>query len=220
MSPLFTSQARRLGMVSGVVSVALTLVYVVVLGVGLLTLPAPDQPITGALFVALEALILCLMPALVMLFVAIRAWASAGTQPYGTAALVFMALVAGVTCGMHFVILTVSHHPAVARLEAAPFLFSFTWPSVAYALDVLAWDVFFPLAVLCAAVVFQGSPLQVWIRRLLVLSGVLAFAGLSGVVTGDMQLRNVGIVGYAVVFPVAAALVALEFRRARVQPVA
>jgi len=35
---------------------------------------------------------------------------------------------------------------------------------------------------------------------MMIASGVLALAGLSGVVVGDMQLRNIGIVGYVGVF--------------------
>jgi hypothetical protein len=44
-------------------------------------------------------------------------------------------------------------------------------------------------------------------------SGVLALAGLAGVFLNDMQVRNIGIVGYAVVFPVAAALIGILFWR-------
>ena len=50
-------------------------------------------------------------------------------------------------------------------------------------------------------------------RALLLASGRLALAGLSGLVLDDMRLRGVGIVGYAVVFPVAAALLAVLFYR-------
>ncbi len=49
---------------------------------------------------------------------------------------------------------------------------------------------------------------------LMIASGVLALAGLSGVVVGDMQVRNIGIVGYVGVFPVVAALLAVLFYRA------
>jgi hypothetical protein len=86
-----------------------------------------------------------------------------------------------------------------------------------YALDILAWDVFFALAVLFAAPVFSGSTLARWIRWLLVLSGVLALAGLIGVATADMGLRNIGILGYSGVFPVAALLLAVLFHRTRRQ---
>ncbi|MFN2371195.1 MAG: hypothetical protein ABR506_08585 [Candidatus Krumholzibacteriia bacterium] len=94
-----------------------------------------------------------------------------------------------------------------------PLVLSFRWPSVVYALDILAWDVFFPLAMLLAAPVFAGGGFVGWIRRLMVTSGLLALAGLAGVVTGNMQLRNVGIVGYVGVFVVVAGLLAVLFKR-------
>lgn len=90
---------------------------------------------------------------------------------------------------------------------------SFRWPSVPYALDILAWDVFFALSVLFAAPAFRGNRLATSIRGTLIASGVLALAGLSGVIVGDMQLRSIGIVGYAGVFPVAALLLAILFHR-------
>jgi hypothetical protein len=71
-----------------------------------------------------------------------------------------------------------------------------------------------PLSVLSAAPVFGGSRLATSIRVLLIASGVLALGGLSGVIVGDMQLRNIGIVGYVGVFPVAAVLLAILFYRA------
>jgi hypothetical protein len=38
-----------------------------------------------------------------------------------------------------------------------PLFLSFKWPSVSYALTILAWDVFFALSVLFAAPVFGGN---------------------------------------------------------------
>jgi hypothetical protein len=78
----------------------------------------------------------------------------------------------------------------------------------------LAWDVFFAFAVLFAAPVFSGNRLARSIRVLLIASGALSLAGLSGVVVGDMQLRMIGVVGYAGVFPIAALLLAILFYRA------
>jgi hypothetical protein len=94
-----------------------------------------------------------------------------------------------------------------------PLVFSFEWPSVAYALDILAWDVFFALSMLFAAPVFSGSRLSAWIRALMVASGSLALVGRSGVVAGDMRLRNIGIVGYVGVFLIVAVLLAVLFCR-------
>jgi hypothetical protein len=128
---------------------------------------------------------------------------------------VFMGLLAGLTCSLHFVILTLGRQPEFARQSWSPLVVSFNWPSVAYALDILGWDVFFALSMLFAAQAFWGSRLAVWIRVLMIASGMLALAGLSGVVVGDMQLRNIGIVGYVGVFIVVAALLAILFYRAR-----
>lgn len=94
-----------------------------------------------------------------------------------------------------------------------PLLLSFQWPSVAYALDILAWDGFFALSVLFAAPVFSGSRLTAAIRALLIASGVLSLGGLSGVIVGDMRLRNIGVIGYVGVFPVVALLLTILFHR-------
>jgi hypothetical protein len=66
-----------------------------------------------------------------------------------------------------------------------------------------------------AAPVLSGSRLATSIRVLMIVSGVLALAGLSGVVAGDMQLRNIGIVGYLVLFLVVAGLLGVLFYRTR-----
>lgn len=65
------------------------------------------------------------------------------------------------------------------------------------------------------APVFSGGQPARWIRALMIISGVLAFAGLAGAATGDMQLRNIGIVGYLLVFLVVAALLGVLFYRTR-----
>ena len=43
------------------------------------------------------------------------------------------------------------------------------------------------------------------------LSGAIALAGLSGVATNDMRLRNIGIVDYALLFPMVTTLLAVLF---------
>jgi hypothetical protein len=155
------------------------------------------------------------MPVMVALMVVVHAWAPVHAKALSLISLVFMGLLAGVTCSLHFVILTLSRQPEFTGQPWLPLVFSFSWPSIAYALDILGWDVFFALSMLFAAPVFRGSRLAAWIRVLMIASAVLALAGLSGVVAGEMQLRNIGIVGYVGVFLVVAALLVLLFYRAR-----
>jgi hypothetical protein len=210
----FTARARRLGIAAAAATVILGIAYAVTLVAGFLSLQSPQQPIGDPLFSILEILIIITMPVMIALMVALHAWASQETKAFSLMALVFMGLLAGLTCSLHFVILTVSRQPAFARLSWLPLFLWFKWPSIAYALDILAWDVFFPLSVLSAAPIFRGSRLARSIRALMIVSGVLALGGLSGAIVGDMQLRNIGIAGYAGVFPVAALLMVILFYRA------
>src|ERR671910_311614 len=210
----FTATARSLGIVSAAATVILLVAYAVTLIVGLASLESPQQPIGDPMFTILEVLIISMMPAMVALMVAVHAWAPSSAKTLTLTSLIFMSLLAGVTCSLHFMILTLSRQPEFAGQPWLPLVFSFEWPSVAYALDIVGWDVFFALSMLFAAPVFSGSRLAAWIRVLMIASGVIALAGLIGVVAGDMQLRNIGIVGYVGVVLIVAALLAVFFYRA------
>jgi hypothetical protein len=210
----FTATARRLGIFSATASVVLLIAYAVTLAGGLASLESPQQPIGDPMFTILEVLIIAMMPAMVALMVSVHAWAPEHAKTLSLTSLVFMGLLAGVTCVVHFCVLTLSRQPEFAGQPWESLIFPFTWPSVVYALDILAWDIFFPLSMLFAAPVFRGSRLAAWICVLMIASGVLALAGLSGVVVGDMQLRNIGIVGYVGVFLIVAALLTVLFYRA------
>ena len=218
LASTFTESARKLGVISAFGFALLCLVYAVTLVVGFLSLQSAQEPIGDPLFSILEVLIIVMAPLMVVMIATVHAWAPEESKVFSMISLVFVSLMAGVTCSVHFVMLTVSRQAALSELTWAPLFLSFRWPSVVYALDILAWDVFFALSVLFAAPVFAGSRLAVWIRALLIVSGILALAGLSGVVEGDMQLRNVGIIGYAGVFPIAALLLAILFLRAKPRP--
>jgi hypothetical protein len=213
VAPTFSASARRLGLVTAVGCALLTGVYAATLVAGLRSLQAPQLPIGDSYFSILEILIIVLAPFMVALMGAVHAWPPAESKVSSLLAVGFAGLLAGVTCSVHVVILLVGRHAASSGVAGIPLFFSFTWPSVPYALDILAWDVFFALAVLFAAAAFKGDGLAKWIRALLVTSGILALAGLTGV-AGDMRLRAIGIVGYVGVFPVAVGLMALLFRRA------
>lgn len=194
----------------------LGLIYAGVLTVGLLTLPSSQQPISGRWFTAMEMLTLATAPAMVALMAVLHARASPDRRAFGVVAIAFMAICATITSCVHFAILTLGREPAFVAQPWADRVFSFRWPSLAYALDILAWDVFFPLAALCAAATVQGAGLLRAARALLYASAGLAFAGLLGLPLGDMNVRNIGILGYAAAFPIAAALLGRAYGRADV----
>jgi hypothetical protein len=168
----------------------------------------------------LEILIIVVSPAMVALTVALHAGATTDRKSLALVSVVFMSMMAAVTCAVHFVVLTLASQPVFVSEPWARLVFSFQWPSVAYALDILAWDVFFPVAALFAAMSVQGSGLVSAVRVLLYASAALAFLGLAGVAAENMQVRNVGIIGYAILFPIAAGLLASFFRKVGIESAA
>jgi hypothetical protein len=201
---------KRLAVAAAFAVALLCFFYAVVLAVSLLTLPSPTHQIRDPWFTLMESLIIAIAPAMVVLTIGLHSWAPLRLKPFALTAGVFMGMCAAVTCTVHFGILTLARQPSFAQSEWAPMVFSFQWPSVAYALDIVAWDFFFAIPACFAAASIDGAGLAGAARKLLYVSGALAFAGLAGIPLANMQVRNIGIIGYAVLFPVAAALLGVN----------
>ncbi len=213
----FTSQHRAIGRAAAWAVFFLLVVYAVTTGLGFLSLKSPQDPIGDPFFSIMELLIVLIAPLMVVSMVAVHAYAPVEVKGYSLTALVFMILLAGITSSVHFVMLTVSRQIEATGLTWVPLFLSFKWPSVIYTLDILAWDWFFALSMLFAAPVFKGGRLELTVRMLMIASGVLSLAGLIGVPLADMQVRNIGIIGYAVVALVVFLLLGIVF--GRTQPV-
>ena len=206
----FTLQHRTIGRAAAWAVFCLGIVYAVTTILGFRSLKSPDDAICDPFFSVMELLIIFIAPFMVVSMVAVHAYAPPDAKIYSLTALIFTILMAGITSSVHFVILTMSR-----QLEAnsVSWLLSFKWPSVAYTLDILAWDWFFALSMLFAAPVFGVGRLEQTVRILMIVSGVLSLAGLIGVPLANMQIRNIGIIGYGVVAPVVFLLLGIVFGR-------
>lgn len=190
------NKTSRLGRVSALAVVFLLTAYTVVTIMGFRSLASPDDPIGDPWFTLMELLIVLILPFMVMSFAALHAQAPPEKRGAATAALVFMVMNAGLSSGVHFVIMTVSRRIAAAEFPWFDLFFAFKWPSAAYALDILAWDLFYALAMLFGSALFGGSRFGRALRVMMLISGLLSLAGLAGVLLGSMQVRNIGIIGY------------------------
>lgn len=209
----FTPQHRKIGRAAAWAVSFLLVVYAVTTVLGFLSLKSPLDPIGDPYFSIMELLTVLIAPLLVLSMIAVHAYASPEVKVYSLSALVFMVILAGITSCVHFVILTAGHQIEATGLTWIPLFLSFKWPSVVYALDILAWDWFFALSMLFAAPVFKGGRLETAVRVLMIISGVLSLAGLIGVPLSDMQIRNIGIIGYALVAIVVFLLLGIVFDR-------
>jgi hypothetical protein len=214
----FTVQHRAMGRAAAWGTFLVGQAYAVAALLGFLSLRSPQDPV-GDPFLSIMALLLVLMaPLMVASMVAVHAYASPELKVYSLTALAFMILLAGITSGVNFAILAVSRQVEAAQPWISLFL-PYKWPSsVAYALDILAWDWFFALSMLFAAPVFKEGKLEKVVRILMIVSGVLCLVGLIGVPFADMLVLSVGILGYGVVAPVVFLLLAVVFGRTQPMP--
>ena len=214
----FTVQYRAVGRAAAWAVFGFGVAYAIITGLGFLSLQSPQEPIGQPYVTLMELLIVLMAPLYIMSMVAVHAYAPPEKKLYSLLALIFMILLAGLTSTIHFIVLTVGPQLAATGLAWSPLFFTWRWPSVAYAVDILAWDWFFALAVLCAAPIFNTGRLAKTVRLLMIVSGVLSLAGLLGVPLANMQVRNIGIIGYAVVAPVAFLLLGILFGRTNQAP--
>jgi hypothetical protein len=212
----FTLQHRTVAKAAAWAVFCLGVLYAIATVLGFQALKSPQDPIGDPFFSMMELLIISVAPLMVVSMVAVHAYALPDTKIYSLTALIFTILMCGITSSVHFVILTASK-----QLEATSvsWLLSFEWPSVAYTLDILAWDWFFALSMLFAAPVFGVGRLEQTVRLLMIVSGFLSLVGLIGVPLANMQIRNIGIIGYGVVAPVVFLLLGIVFGRTQLEPI-
>jgi hypothetical protein len=157
--------------------------------------PLPDPYLAIA-----EVIILVMAPIMVLLMLAIHERAPAHAKPFTGIALGWMIAAAATTMIVHFVELTVARHINQAAFPGYARIFDFRWPSTFYAIDIVAWDVFFALALLFAVPAFSRSRQEAAVRRGLLASGTLSLIGLVGPFADALGWRTIGIFGYTVIF--------------------
>jgi hypothetical protein len=196
---------HRLGVWSASFMCVIGAAYAVTLAVGIAS-AGMARPIVDPILAVMEILTLLSGPALVILMAAVHAYAPPRVKVPAVVAFAFTVVMAGLTSSVHFVELT-----AVRQSGSA----SLTWPSTAYAIELLAWDMFLGLALLFAAPVFTDGKLARAVRFGLCTAGTLCLVGILGPATGEMRLQFIAVVGYAGVLPGVCPLLAILFHRSR-----
>jgi len=207
----WTAPDRNLGRRACYVFFALSFAYVPAMAAGFLANGDTSDPIRDPYLAIMELVILPLAVTLVVVLAAVHSYTRPAGKTLSLAALALGTLAAGITSCVHLVLLTIGREATASTLPGYDLLLSWTWPSVIYALDIAAWDLFLGSALVMAGLAFSGPGLSAMVRRGLLLSGALCLAGLLGAALGNMDVRNIGIVGYALVLPVVLLVMARLF---------
>ena len=176
--------------------------YIVALAVGFTT-RGLSAPIIDPLLAIMETLTLIAALPMLLMMAAIHGRASGERKTLGSVAFAFMILTTGTTSAVHFVELTAMRQLGTAGL---------VWPSPAYALELLAWDVFLGLSLTFAAFTFEDTGRERLVRRGLLACGILCLIGVIGPLVGNMRLQLVGVFGYGGLLPVVCLLASRLFR--------
>lgn len=208
--PTWTSTERTVGRAACWAILLLSLAYVPAMLAGFLANGGFDKPVADPYLAVMEVLILLMAIPLVALFACVHSYAPANRKTLTLSAFALVTLAVGITVCVHVVLLTAGRQ-LDATSPGYDLLFSWTWPSVAFALDIASWDFFLGFGLILAATAFTGPGLPVLVRRGLQLSGAVCLFGLVGAATGNMGLRDIGIAGYAVILPVVLLVMARVF---------
>ena len=209
----WTPADRRIGLWSALAVLFLAIAYIATGAIGLTSRggisldylpPEPYVTICRSLMVAV-------MMAMIVLFASIHAFAPVDRKTYSLTALAFLIVLVALSSSVNFVMIVVRQDSEMLRIPAWPL--SGHVSSMLLVLDLLAWGPFAGLALLFASAVFRGDRLQVSIRALLAVGGILCVADVLCPALGRQGLCWLGVIGYDFIFPLSSVLLAMLFRR-------
>src|SRR5215469_14847931 len=213
----WTQADWRVGMWSALGAATIGAIFIIVGLIGVVARPPSSEPLhqVDPYLAILEALMILFAALLVVMMAAVYAYAPPERKTLSLAALAFTICFAVTTCSMHFASLTIGRQtdPSVLPLLSHQ-LSTGDWPTFAMSLDLLAWDYFLGLALVFEAGVFRSRASR-RLRVSLAAAGTLCLAGTLGPASGYLRIQYLGIVGYALVLPLACALLAMLFWQER-----
>jgi len=196
---LESDRVREIGKWSARSMVVIELAYVVVFIVGFASIGNVSDPLPDPYLGIAQGIIIVMAPILVMLMMAIHECAPVHAKPFTLIAFGWMVALAAFTITANSVQLMVARHVNSATLPGYARIFGYDWPSTFYAIDIIAWDVFFALSLLFAVPAFV-RPSDAIVRKGFILSGSMCLVGLVGPFANVLGLRTIGIFGYTIVF--------------------
>jgi hypothetical protein len=151
---------------------------------------------------------------LVTLFVALRRQTRAARAIYADLGVVFIALMAGVSgINWYTQLMLVPRLSPTADAALLALLDVHNLNSLLYAMEHLAWGLFFGLAAVCMGLTLEGGKLESWTRWLLIASGVLSLLYLPGWLLNSAFLIDLGYYAAGLLLPAASVLIFLRYRK-------
>jgi hypothetical protein len=150
---------------------------------------------------------------LLVMFAALRRQFTGSRSVFAELAFVFMAVVSAISSVNWFVqLLIVSRITRVGESVLLALLDVHNGISLMYAMEHLAWGVFYGFAAILAAMAISGGKLGSWIRWLFAAGGALSLIHVVGITMGNSALGYLGYVAWGILLPVTTALLVVRYR--------
>ena len=150
---------------------------------------------------------------LVILFLALRRQITGSKVIFAELGVVFMILLAACSGINWYVQLTLI--PKLAQAgdpNTLALLDIHNVNSVMYAIEHLAWGLFYGLATIFMALAIEGGRIETWIRWLLIVGGVMSILFIPGILIDNQALIDLGYYAAGVLLPITTILLAIRFR--------
>ncbi len=210
LSTWWTTEARRVGILSAMTVAGIGILYVTVIVSWLLVEASPGEPIGDPYLAVMEVLTILSAFAVVGFAVALFCFVNTRSRIPAAAALISAILAAGLTATVHFVQLT-----AVRQLWRSGDLaeYRLVWPSLLFGVEYFAWDILVGLFMVFTSWALSRMDTRPTGYRTFLVGGILCLLGAMGPLSGQMLLQNLSVLGYAIFLPIAGFQASRMFER-------
>ena len=150
---------------------------------------------------------------LVVLFLALRQQITGSKTIFAELGMVFMVLLAAASSLNWYTQLTLV--PKIAQsgdMQTLARLDIHNVDSVMYAIEHLAWGLFYGLAAIFMGLAIEGGRVETWIRWLLIVGGVMSILFIPGQLIGNQILIDLGYYAAGVLLPITTIFLFIRFR--------
>jgi hypothetical protein len=150
---------------------------------------------------------------LVVLFLALRQQITGSKVIFAELGMVFMVLLAAGSSLNWYIQLSLV--PKIAQsgdMQTLALLDIHNVDSVMYAVEHLAWGLFYGLAAIFMGLAIEGGKIETWIRWLLIVGGIMSILFIPGQLIGSQILIDLGYYAAGVLLPITTILLFIRFR--------
>jgi hypothetical protein len=150
---------------------------------------------------------------LVVLFLALRRQIIGSKVIFAELGMAFMVLLAAGSSLNWYIQLTLV--PKIAQsgdMQTLALLDIHNVDSVMYAVEHLAWGLFYGLAAIFMGLAIEGGKIETWIRWLLIIGGIMSILFIPGQLIGSQILIDLGYYAVGVLLPITTILLFIRFR--------